>query len=235
MAVELLSDRVDELCRFIRDNSLQPPSMDEEKAVSLMKVLGHLRLSSAVSGKDGLMAPRQRASASSTSAPNILPPSQTTVSQTMLNLYHDSRDGIDLRTSPTSNEGDQPPTIWTDPLSASEMNILLQTGGMNTPSGASPQDQVEALGQAPYPAWELSDFEIPMLNVELADFMGLGGLNPALDNSDDVHPPQTYGVDENCDNTENLIKQLSDRIGSLRIGAGGQVRYYGPTVQFQPG
>ncbi|KAH8659465.1 fungal-specific transcription factor domain-containing protein, partial [Ilyonectria robusta] len=34
------------------------------------------------------------------------------------------------------------------------------------------------------------------------------------------------------ESTEALVDQLSDRIGSLQIGPGGQVRYYGPTSNF---
>lgn len=36
----------------------------------------------------------------------------------------------------------------------------------------------------------------------------------------------------NCDNMEALIEQLSERIGSLQIGPGGHIRYYGPTSNF---
>lgn len=34
------------------------------------------------------------------------------------------------------------------------------------------------------------------------------------------------------DETETLIDQLSDRIGTLQVGAGGHIRYYGPTSNF---
>jgi hypothetical protein len=236
MAIELLSDRVDELCQFIRANSFEPPCMDEEKQASLIKVLGHLRLSNAISGKDGLIAARPRVTSSSNPVPGPLPPFQTTDSQPAADFYHDPSSRVNLQTSPSSNEGDQPPASGTNPLSASEMNVLLERGGMNASAHASPEDQVQPSGQGPYPDWGLSNFELPLLNVQPADFMDFGTLNPVLDNPDNAHhpqtPKQTDDVDRNSDNTETLVKQLSDRIGSLRIGAGGQVRYYGPTSNF---
>lgn len=236
MAIELLSDRVDELYRFIQDNSLEPPPMDKEKQVSLMKVLGHLRLSSAVSGKDGLLTSRQRASSCNNPAPDILPQSQNAVSQPVPGLYNDSCGRIDLRTSPSGNESDHPPNIWTNPLSASEMNTLLHTGEMNSSARSSPEDHIEMPGQGSYTGWELPNFEMPLLDMQPADLMGFGALNPVLHNSDNAchsqAPHQTDDVDRDCDNTETLVKQLSDRIGSLCIGAGGQVRYYGPTSNF---
>ncbi|KAJ4174631.1 hypothetical protein NW754_005050 [Fusarium falciforme] len=47
--------------------------------------------------------------------------------------------------------------------------------------------------------------------------------------------PSGPGSDEaisDTESTEVLVDQLSDRIGSLQIGPGGQVRYYGPTSNF---
>ncbi|KAJ4299142.1 hypothetical protein N0V90_004386 [Kalmusia sp. IMI 367209] len=35
-----------------------------------------------------------------------------------------------------------------------------------------------------------------------------------------------------CESVEKLVQILSDRMGSLYIGSGGQIRYYGPTSDF---
>lgn len=40
------------------------------------------------------------------------------------------------------------------------------------------------------------------------------------------------GEDSDAESTEELVDRLSDRVGSLQIGSGGHIRYYGPTSNF---
>ncbi|EXF83407.1 hypothetical protein CFIO01_13264 [Colletotrichum fioriniae PJ7] len=46
------------------------------------------------------------------------------------------------------------------------------------------------------------------------------------------HSPYTNRSTGQTAETEDLVDQLSDRIGSLQIRAGGHIRYYGPTSNF---
>lgn len=236
MAIELLSDRIDELYRFIRDSSLEPPPMEEDKQASLTKVLAHLRLSSAVAGKHGLYSSRRRDSSFSNSGPERLPESQNAALGPEPNLYNGSCGRVDRRMSPSSSEGDHLPGTRPNPLPASEMNALLHTGEMSTSARSDPDDCVEVPGQDSYAGWELPNFNIPLLDVEPTDFMSFDAIDPVShdshDGSQSQAPREAGSVARDCDSTQTLVKQLSDRVGSLCIGAGGQVRYHGPTSNF---
>lgn len=112
-----------------------------------MNVLGYLRPSGAVSRKNGLVASGQRVMSSINSYLELPPQSQTIASQPVPGLYHGHRRRIDLGMSSSSNEGDQPRAMSTDPLSAYGINIILQIGEINATARTSVEDQVEAPGQ----------------------------------------------------------------------------------------
>lgn len=62
MAIELLSDRVVELCRFMTDSGLQTPPMEDEKALTLKTILGNMGYHDAVKGLMGTEGYRNKAS-----------------------------------------------------------------------------------------------------------------------------------------------------------------------------
>ena len=73
----------------------------------------------------------------------------------------------------------------------------------------------------------------PFLGVDyLGDFLSLDTDEFALAEETPSYPPPPVETKVKPESTEALIDQLSDRIGSLQIGPGGQVRYYGPTSNF---
>ncbi|KAJ4174630.1 hypothetical protein NW754_005049 [Fusarium falciforme] len=57
VAIELLSGRIEQLCNFIGENSLEPPPMPKEEQEALIKVLGHLKLTHTFASKDAARAP----------------------------------------------------------------------------------------------------------------------------------------------------------------------------------
>lgn len=186
MAVEILSSRIDALCQFIIDNSLQPPCMDKQQEATLNKVLTNLRLSDLISKKDIL---------------GEASPSQFAM---------------------TSNGN-----------CASDSNI--DSAQENT----EPLDTLAVGNQSQN--WNWTDFD----NISFNEYVR----NLPVSTSEDVFPTQPTvlqtasaeegGTTASMTETSNvgvgaeaLIRQLSDRMESLKIGPGGQVRYYGPTSDF---
>ncbi|CAM1510981.1 Fc.00g084940.m01.CDS01 [Cosmosporella sp. VM-42] len=240
VAIELLSGRIEQLCQFIRENNLHPPSMVEDEQATLMKVLGHLRLASALTNKDIIGDAARNSDTSPRQSPNqnLLPDSnqgnqdggdqtatQGLVSQS--NIISWNRDGQNASNGINSIANSH---VTTD---SNDFQV------MNKPS---PDDPITAALNPPPWAW--SNPEDPHFSFQPAFPFGtdtLGGILP-FDSSASNKPPERTQL-PNCppqsdegqsdtENTEALVDQLSDRVGALQIGPGGQVRYYGPTSNF---
>ncbi|KAH7116381.1 fungal-specific transcription factor domain-containing protein, partial [Dactylonectria macrodidyma] len=208
VAIELLSGRIEQLCNFINDNSLQPPPMSEDEQVALVKVLGHLKLTHTYANKDA----SGKAQSNATASPNQSPGQN--------NEMPSSTDKASKRRSINA------------PVSED-----LQVVGQPTP-----EDDIAAT--VPPPNWTWNNPEDPVLGFQPAFPLDVGAfgnmLNFPTTGSDDISdiirlpsgPMNPEDGVSDTESTEALVNQLSERIGSLQIGPGGQVRYYGPTSNF---
>lgn len=116
--------------------------------------------------------------------------------------------------------------------------LVPATSQLHGPSGHPVS--ASCLGSLPWPAMDPAH-ENDIFQPSGLGFDDLDTFLPSNTPNSVVHQdltgPSTHLPPPNEDtssskNTEALIDQLSERIGSLQIGPGGQVRYYGPTSNF---
>lgn len=105
------------------------------------------------------------------------------------------------------------------------------------PSPSGHQVLSSHLGPLTWPSGPRNDaFQPPGLGIDDLDtFLPSNTPNSTIQEShtqQSTHLPAPHEDKSSSNNTEALIDQLSERIGSLQIGPGGQVRYYGPTSNF---
>lgn len=231
--VELLCDRIDELGRFIRDLSHEPPAMDTEKYNLLNKALAHLRLLDAIPSEDLL-----------TNSSTSEGPGPTSLFDNTLNIlgYHQerrnemqtdqdifdiaSRDALDQAGIISMNDGSL--VHGTDGSEIIHPSFNDLTSATINPSGN------------PFVNWGWSNEDLSLLHTASADFSDIQNQEPILNQrtkdtispADAPEPPQQDNNSSDAHGTETLVNQLADRIGSLRIGPGGQVRYDGATSNF---
>ncbi|KAJ5605747.1 hypothetical protein N7510_008528 [Penicillium lagena] len=228
--------KVDQLCHFIRDNGLQPPPMAEEKDSALTKTLEILGLAEVnstltqqVTGKT--MGPSVAINGADShfqgSSPIPINPTATNQSENAepqptgpspepgsveavpsKPLHSFSRAHNEAITAPLPEHRDEdnsPGNI----LGAWDWDIGLGT----TPNSS---DMQHFFGSASPGGTLVTPFEdIPE------------AFSPVLSDNNTL-------VEESSDaeDIEGLIDELSDRVGTLRIGPGGQTQFCGPTSNF---
>lgn len=234
MAVELLIERVDEMARFMRqDHSLEPPPMDKERFNALTKVLTHLRLSCALSGKDGFTssasaAPsdsrRRRASSSpnddvSSMRPDRSPSDSQQPRQTQ-------RRGELVADNSLFALPSDPEAIYGSAAESQQWSYPT-LGGQVAAMGASNEGWAGGISDA-----EMDVFGMP--GDDLEAFTNSPESRPDAHRTDNEMSRAEVGggdvAERDCTNV--LVKELADRLGSLRIGPGGRIQYYGPTSNF---
>ncbi|KAL4754331.1 hypothetical protein BDW72DRAFT_190193 [Aspergillus terricola var. indicus] len=219
VAIELLSSRVNQLCSFIRENGLQPPPMSQEKDTALRKVLEVLGLaeinSSLIQQVEKTLPEVPNSIQESGSSPTIdLEGSKSDV------LFLNSRQTQDIPTLPTVTEDGAPNLpLYQDmphiqPNSNPGWNFELGMNSNVTPAGPDTYTFLtQRFSNDPSPAAleEMPEQFVPII-------------------SDD---DQTL-VEESSNRAdiEGLINELSDRVGMLQVGPGGQTQFYGPTSTF---
>ncbi|KAL5003089.1 fungal-specific transcription factor domain-containing protein [Aspergillus recurvatus] len=219
VAIELLSSRLNQLCIFIRENGLQPPPMSQEKDTALRKVLemlGLAEMNSSLVQQVGKTLPKM---------PNPLPAFGSSPTDDLERtepdaLFMDSRHSQDISTLPTAAEDGAPnpplyqvlPQIQSN--SNSDWNQELDMDPCVIP--ASPKTHsflTETTTRGPPPA-ALEEISGPFEPIIADDDQSL--------------------VEESSRRAdiEGLIDELSDRVGTLQVGPGGQTQFYGPTSTF---
>ncbi|CRG83993.1 Nitrogen assimilation transcription factor nit-4 [Talaromyces islandicus] len=194
VAIELLSNRVHQLCCFIQENGLQAPPMQKEKATALANVLETTGLSK--------VATSSPEASSSQGLPDKLAESTNI-------------DTAQPHTAPTTS---------------------CKVGYSNTIQASIRQQRMEEYS----PTGSVCDCVRSQNTRNSATVNNLNVENsltspPALEQENttfvDNEPPL---VDDSSDTEgiEDLIDQLSDRVGTLRIGPRGETQFYGPTSTF---
>ncbi|KAI1102678.1 fungal-specific transcription factor domain-containing protein [Jackrogersella minutella] len=229
VAIELLSSRIDQLCQFMIENSLQPPPMDEEAEATLTKVLANLRLTPAFTCND---------SWHKTGSDRSTPPSEGVDA----NLDRANRNPPRASFS-SPNRGDAKVRPRANSAATTNPNPAPDAVAQNGRGRTSPNDPVAPnLGSLDW-GWNLSD-GMPM-NLQIAQPSATNPLGeemlldstvplkqPLQGPMQPAPPSQPKENTSDTESTEELVEKLSARMGSVQIGPGGQVRYYGPTSNF---
>lgn len=210
VAIEQLSNRVDQLHRFITEHGLEPPPMDNEDHHRLLRVLDYQRLPYTILSKD--LRPQKTPTTSSQELPSLQAKSDSppvsmvaTSDQDTVPQQHDHLDSF-----PIFDIVENQPNVNTYP--ATNFQILQSCyqeswdKGGETPSGLTCPQYANA---------------------------GTEGIRPlSEEETREFSSPGTNKSTGETDETEALVDQLSDRIGTLQVGARGHIRYYGPTSNF---
>ncbi|KAF6807420.1 hypothetical protein CMUS01_14134 [Colletotrichum musicola] len=223
VAVELLSGRVDQLCQFIAQNGLQPPPMPPDEDKSLTRILDTLGLTKVVqvtlSGQSSLTPPIDPALSMSgsnstrrvapanpvnTCSPLTMPPAQLPLD------FASPFDPAALGFEGCRNSH-VPPSMW-EQHHRDSMPRGPNDWDWNTPGNS---DVIHT------PCVDVGSVRAPSHPL-LSSYSEEAALSDA-DNEDD----DASGTTE-----EDLVNQLSDRLGSLHIGPNGKISYYGPTSNF---
>lgn len=231
VAIELLSSRVDQLCHFIRENGLQPPPMSEEKDSALtriLKILGLVEVNSTLAqhvagGRRLSLATNEAESHSQGSSPVPIAAAAT-----------DQSEGTELQPSESS------------PKPGSVEEVPSKSTAHNQASTAPLPEHEDADDNSPGNILGAWDWDIGLEgspnSSEVQHFFGSaspsGTLPAAIEDIPGAFSPVLSGsnttVEENshAEDIEGLIDELSNRVGTLRIGPGGQTHFCGPTSNF---
>ncbi|RFU33861.1 hypothetical protein B7463_g2477, partial [Scytalidium lignicola] len=231
VALELQTSRIDQLCRFIRENGLQPPPMPPEKDQALRKVLETLELVEVGStsaqhekcAKDGL------AGAISRNAPSCVLPPSTAVTD-------DGPEGAEIQNSRCHSheleavEASQPQNLSTLPAT-----VVTEPDNETFAVATGPQDVRESSPRTSPGGWDwniwLGSPSMQAQNVAGTSLLR-SGLPTNVAEVPEQHDPLLAEDTSDPESIEELIDQLSDRVGTLQIGPGGQTHFYGPTSTF---
>ncbi|KAL1603449.1 hypothetical protein SLS60_005036 [Paraconiothyrium brasiliense] len=235
VAIELLSGHIVQLCRFISDHSLEVPPMGAEEHATLLKVLAYQRIPFTILSKEL----RPELSMNDSFSENH-------------SQWANKSDAIANVTDTLPAANGSSVSAWSNSTSAqwSQTNPVTGANIIGDPTesrlGGWPNQEESTSSALPRNIWNWDPGEDA--NVGSQPFPrfeeGVGAEIPSLDISD-LEQAHTSQEPQSCantqyeeghsgaDNTEALVDQLSDRIGSLQIEPGGHIRYYGPTSNFK--
>ncbi|KZL83902.1 fungal specific transcription factor [Colletotrichum incanum] len=209
VAVELLSSRVNQLTQFINENGLQLPQMPTGEAKSLTRILDTLGLSTAQAALEQNKAQLIDPELSQETLPLAAPPpthdQPVPANQLPINLsFPFGSDAIDL--------------VSQAELQATQPQSPLKKGTAKTIADWE-------WGPSEHDYNYTSEVNVASVRTPEHPLLGTYSEKATLSDNDDD--------DAGSDTTEeDLVNQLSDRLGSLRIGPNGQICYYGPTSNF---
>lgn len=246
VAIELLSSRVDQLCLFIRANGLEAPPMSQEKDTALMKVLDVLGLTEVHS--TFVPTQEQRASYSKLGVEKLLnnpldkiPPAADTVTANESNgaWGQPSPDSISQTSQTNLIQIPSPQASSALPIFPEVGNLNVSVAGAYPPTDNQPENPLSNLDNWDWtidfadsltpPSPEIQSLSAEALQVPLQSVEMM---------PEPYKPPPTQGtasLDKDAkspEEIEDLIDELSDRVGTLRFGPEGQSYFYGPTSTF---
>ncbi|KAJ5089914.1 hypothetical protein N7532_008598 [Penicillium argentinense] len=235
-STELFSARIDQLCQFIYDQGLLPPAMDPEDEAGINRVLdtlqiprGAARMTSLSMGDQNMTkktaTPADTGPSPVQSPPIITPPGQA----------QGSVEGAPASTTPSqggvtgSQQNGMPPSA--DPWNPYGMvrgapdNQNFVHWGFTLPTAES-LDTIYAnlnggAGAMPNTGLSPDTFQIGM---DMAQQPGV--LLGQVSNYNQDHDSDS---DEENPAESDVIEQLSNRIGTLKIAGDGHLRFYGAT------
>ncbi|KAK3942515.1 fungal-specific transcription factor domain-containing protein [Diplogelasinospora grovesii] len=224
IAIELLSNRVQQLSQFIEDHGLQLPSMAPDDDKTLSGILQTLQLPR-VQPK-----PRQERAESETGAMQGSPAAPR----------------LDRGTEPPRSAGAPAPNM-------SGMPASEDAGASPVPAMRGLLELANAAGNMggiiPNPAgwnWNMPPESIPQGPMVHPGYVPTGAALPGFSGNMPTSPQQqsvsggvpscpSMEMDDSMSSTESvdeLVDQLSDRVGTLHVRPGGHIRFYGSTSNF---
>jgi hypothetical protein len=242
---------VDQLSQFIAENGLQPPAIPEHEELALQKVLTTIGLpyekvigrhiddgaNSSHSESADLNA-QQGENAGFESSPGAI---------TDLN-FGDSH--ISNKRSRTEHQKSQPEnSSYMEPVINSDLQVSADSQSSPIPESTnevgtaleSTQQTTQVISPQ-YWNWNPIENQEPAFDPNYASQFSRaqpitcsdtsvtnGTFNNALA---ERYLPAIEDTDDDDGSVEELVDQLSDRIGTMQIGPDGQMRFYGPTSNF---
>ncbi|KAJ5902774.1 hypothetical protein N7495_003302 [Penicillium taxi] len=214
-ATELFSARIDQLCQFIYDQGLSPPLMNPEDEAGLNRVLDTLQISRQVMkntktvGNDEQGASGTKSANSSGTSPFQIP------------LLFDSS------TPSSSNSGGAQPLSSADPFGITQGapgNTSFVHWGFTLPT-AEGMDTIYAniddgTGMPPRTGLKPDGF---LLSEDMSQ------QSEAIQDQIQINRDYDSESEEENEAESDVIEQLSNRIGSLKIAGDGHLRFYGAT------
>lgn len=211
-ATELFAARIDQLCQFIYDHGLEPPLMDPGEEAALNRVLDTLRIPWSLAKKrDPGMKDGQTVQLQG----HVLPsPGRSLRASPLGGQLTQERERASAASSPQS--------MLVNP-SSNDYNCihwdfgLPSTEGFNTTNAKTGETLELPADSGPSP---------DELQLDPAVMRGLAlRLGQVRDDETDDETDS----DEEDEAENNVIEQLSHRIGTLKIAGDGHLRYYGAT------
>jgi hypothetical protein len=239
IAIELLSSKVDQLCCFIRDNGLQLPPMSQEKdsvLTNILEMLGLTELNSTLAQHDSYRTKGSSVANSDADLRFIVSP-PIPVGTTPAN----QSERVELQPFGKLPEGRCTETVQSQTLSSLSTTVYDEVP--TVPLGADQRTQENSprsildwdtgLGTciSPNPSDIHCFFDSASPNyTHGTTFEEIPGtaLSPVLSDNNSTLVEETSGAE----GIDGLIDELSDRVGTLRIGPGGQTHFCGPTSNF---
>jgi len=231
IAIELLIARVDQLSGFIHENGLKPPSVPQDKEEALKDILDalgpakstssqeHERLSNPAHGP--ILEPAKlRTPMRPPSAPvnTNLPELEVAVTCSPDEVIPGPLIPQISNSSPASVHPSEQKQADTPESILSNWDLDLAFGGSGVSAPADLQQLIESTSGH------------DNLRLEMDGTGASVDITTAPHASDD----DSTLIDEpgTTDDIEGLIDDLSDRVGTLRIGRGGKTHFFGPTSTF---
>lgn len=231
-ATELFSARIDQLCQFIHEQGLQPPSMDAEDEAGMNRVLDTLQIprgafkSSSTNGDD------VQVTTTKSYSPPVASTQQNPLGTSPNAPAHLSKSSSTPESSPQGTASHQPfePTVepW-NPFgmvrSAPDHQNFMHWG-FTLPTAESLDTIYANLNGSSGPGLPVNSGLSPesfQLGIDMVQQPGvLLGQLP-------TERQQDSDSDEENEAESDVIEQLSNRIGTLKIAGDGHWRFYGAT------
>ncbi|KAL3487352.1 fungal-specific transcription factor domain-containing protein [Aspergillus germanicus] len=231
VAIELLLNRVDQLCYFIQDNGLKPPRMSAERDLALGRILEMLGLA-----ETNTSMTQKATEARMTECQDTHPKAPVFPAAVCPSTTHELEQA-ELQQCPKSHPGTHPVNFrQTESVFAlATVNTVIDYQNLaeaNTIADSRDWDWQLGLDAVSTPIspyghgfLESSPSEAPMGTA----FKELSGSSRPLVADDERTLVDGCGSAEDI---EGLIDELSDRLGTLHVEPGGKTQFYGPTSTF---
>lgn len=232
VAIELLTNRVEQLCHFISENGLQPPRLPHEKETELNKILNTLGLTDMSSNpilfhqidhepEKYFGVSRDPVPSLSNASSTIVATPTTKLERPGTNLFVERLGGTEPEMNPSIVREPASTPLNRDPQHTddspgsilSSWDLDLGFGTCITPA---PPDLQHIFGSLPNGSAGVTEEEMLAL--------------PGPTSSDNDSTLVEEG--SSTADIEGLIDEVSNRVGSLQISPGGKTHFCGPTSTF---
>ncbi|KAJ6002758.1 hypothetical protein N7451_005305 [Penicillium sp. IBT 35674x] len=236
VAIDLLTNRVDQLCRFMIENGLEPPQLPPEKDQALKNILESLGMNNETRPTPSLPnGPKAKKKCEVLSVdPNGCSPD---LSQ---NFVADTTSGSVDSGTDTFAEGSLEADVRAVSSSpSSTQNMPFDFSFIETSQNIGEISSTRILS-----SWDTDLGSMICMNPTATGMQNLFGLSPGSTGVESegfvnfldpmVHDDEETLVEEagGAEDIESLIDEISDRVGTLRIEPGGKTRFCGPTSTF---